>query len=55
MEIVENKELLKRREQEYFTLVLTKNDSNLVAACIIQMKAIRRVDWITIPVMFLLY
>ena len=32
MEIVENKELLKRREQEYFTLVLTKNYSNLVAA-----------------------
>ena len=25
-------ELLKRRGQEYFTLVLTKNDSNLVAA-----------------------
>ena len=26
------KELLKRRGQEYFTLVLTKNYSNLVAA-----------------------
>ena len=27
-----NSELLKRRGPEYFTLVLTKNDSNLVAA-----------------------
>ena len=30
--IIDFLELLKRREQEYFTLVLTKNDSNLVAA-----------------------
>ena len=28
----ENAKLLKRRGQEYFTLVLTKNYSNLVAA-----------------------
>ena len=27
-----NSELLKRRGPEYFTLVLTKNDSNLAAA-----------------------